>query len=55
MAREGAGKQMSGSAVRGRASGRTVDAPWGPTEIQRDYRTLTDAVTSGKITAETGL
>ena len=42
MARVSAGKQMSGSATRGRASGRAVDAPWGPTEIQRDYRTLLD-------------
>src|SRR5271163_2033745 len=42
MARASAGKPMSGSAARGRASGRTVDAPWGPTEIQRDYRTLLD-------------
>lgn len=42
MARASAGKQMSGSATRSRASGRTVDAPWGPTEIQRDYRTLLD-------------
>ena len=42
MARASAGKQMSGSATRGRASGRTADAPWGPTEIQRDYRTLLD-------------
>lgn len=42
MARASAGKQMPGSAMRGRASGRTADAPWGPTEIQRDYRTLLD-------------
>jgi hypothetical protein len=27
---------------RGRASGRSAEAPWGPTEIQRDYRTLLD-------------
>lgn len=33
---------MPRSATRGRASGRTKDAPWGPTEIQRDYRTLLD-------------
>jgi len=42
MARASAGKQLLGSASRGRASGRTADAPWGPTEIQRDYRTLLD-------------
>jgi len=42
MARASAGKQTSGSAGRERASGRSVDAPWGPTEIQRDYRTLLD-------------
>jgi hypothetical protein len=34
--------KTSGSAARGRASGRNADAPWGPTEIQRDYRTLLD-------------
>ncbi len=28
--------------ARGRASGRGADVPWGPTEIQRDYRTLLD-------------
>lgn len=28
--------------ARGRASGRSADVPWGPTEIQRDYRTLLD-------------
>lgn len=42
MARASAGKQISRSAARGRASGRTADAPWGPTEMQRDYRTLLD-------------
>jgi hypothetical protein len=42
MARESTGKQVSGSAARGRASGRNIDAPWGPTEVQRDYRTLLD-------------
>src|SRR6202167_5382677 len=42
MARESAATKTSGSAARDRASGRTVDAPWGPTEIQRDYRTLLD-------------
>jgi hypothetical protein len=42
MARASTGKQISGSAARGRASGRRADAPWGPTEIQRDYRTLLD-------------
>jgi hypothetical protein len=42
MAGASAGKRMSGSAARGRASGRSVDAPWGPTEVQRDYRTLLD-------------
>jgi hypothetical protein len=42
MARASAGTQISGPATRGRASGRSADAPWGPTEIQRDYRTLLD-------------
>jgi hypothetical protein len=28
--------------MRDRASGRSAEAPWGPTEIQRDYRTLLD-------------
>jgi hypothetical protein len=44
MARAIAGKQIPRptSATRGRASGRSADAPWGPTEIQRDYRTLLD-------------
>jgi hypothetical protein len=42
MARASTGKQTSGSAARGRASGRGADTPWGPTEIQRDYRTLLD-------------
>ena len=42
MARASAATKTSGSAARGRASGRSVDAPWGPTEIQRDYRTLLD-------------
>jgi hypothetical protein len=44
MARASVGKQIPGptSAARGRASGRSADAPWGPTEIQRDYRTLLD-------------
>jgi hypothetical protein len=40
MARARAGKQAS--ATRGRTSGRSADAPWGPTEIQRNYRTLLD-------------
>src|SRR5580658_7425825 len=42
MARSGTATKTSGSAARGRASGRTADAPWSPTEIQRDYRTLLD-------------
>lgn len=42
MARASAAPKTSESAARGRASGRSVDAPWGPTEIQRDYRTLLD-------------
>jgi hypothetical protein len=42
MARASAGKQTSVPAARGRASGRSANAPWGPTEIQRDYRTLLD-------------
>jgi hypothetical protein len=42
MARSGTATKTSGSAARGRASGRSADAPWGPTEIQRDYRTLLD-------------
>lgn len=42
MARASTPTKTSGSAARGRASGRSVDAPWGPTEIQRDYRTLLD-------------
>jgi hypothetical protein len=42
MARASIGKQVFGSATRGRASGRGIDAPWGPTEVQRDYRTLLD-------------
>lgn len=42
MARASAAAKTSGSAARGRASGRSADAPWGPTEIQRDYRTLLD-------------
>lgn len=43
MARANTGRQVSGSATRGRrASGRGIDAPWGPTEVQRDYRTLLD-------------
>lgn len=42
MARASAATRTSGSAARGRASGRSADAPWGPTEIQRDYRTLLD-------------
>jgi hypothetical protein len=42
MARAGAATKTSESVARGRASGRSVDAPWGPTEIQRDYRTLLD-------------
>ncbi len=42
MARASTRKQMSEPATRGRASGRGVDAPWGPTEVQRDYRTLLD-------------
>ncbi len=47
MARASAGKQTSVSAARGRASGRSADAPWGPTEIQRDYRTLLDRAKDG--------
>jgi hypothetical protein len=37
-------KQMPVAAtfVRARASGRSAETPWGPTEIQRDYRTLLD-------------
>lgn len=42
MARATAGKRMPIPATRGRASGRKDDAPWGPTEVQRDYRTLLD-------------
>lgn len=42
MARTSAATKMSGSTARDRASGRGADAPWGPTEIQRDYRTLLD-------------
>jgi hypothetical protein len=42
MARAGASKQIAVSTARGRASGRSADAPWGPTEIQRDYRTQLD-------------
>ncbi|HEY4810966.1 MAG TPA: hypothetical protein VIH71_07910 [Solirubrobacteraceae bacterium] len=42
MARASTASKTSGATVRGRASGRSVDAPWGPTEIQRDYRTLLD-------------
>lgn len=44
MARGSREKQMSVAAatVRDRASGRSAAAPWGPTEIQRDYRTLLD-------------
>jgi hypothetical protein len=42
MARPGTAAKTSRSAARGRASGRSADAPWGPTEIQRDYRTLLD-------------
>jgi hypothetical protein len=42
MARASASKQIAVSATRGRASGRSAGAPWGPTEIQRDYRTLLD-------------
>jgi hypothetical protein len=42
MARPGTATKTLGSAARGRASGRSADAPWGPTEIQRDYRTLLD-------------
>ncbi|MFI5004952.1 MAG: hypothetical protein ACHQE6_08055 [Solirubrobacterales bacterium] len=35
-------KEMPVAVARGRASGRSAGAPWGPTEIQRDYRTLLD-------------
>lgn len=42
MAQVSTATKTSGSAARGRASGRSADAPWGPTEIQRDYRTLLD-------------
>jgi hypothetical protein len=42
MNRAGTATKTSGSAARSRASGRSADAPWGPTEIQRDYRTLLD-------------
>jgi hypothetical protein len=42
MARTSAAAKTLGSVARGRASGRSADAPWGPTEIQRDYRTLLD-------------
>jgi hypothetical protein len=34
--------QVPAATSRGRASGRSAQAPWGPTEIQRDYRTLLD-------------
>jgi hypothetical protein len=42
MARGSREKKVSFVASRGRASGRSAQAPWGPTEIQRDYRTLLD-------------
>jgi len=44
MARGSREKQMPVPAAtkRDRASGRSAQAPWGPTEIQRDYRTLLD-------------
>jgi hypothetical protein len=44
MARGSREKQMPVAAAkaRSRASGRSAETPWGPTEIQRDYRTLLD-------------
>jgi hypothetical protein len=42
MARGSREKKVPVAALRGRASGRSAQAPWGPTEIQRDYRTLLD-------------
>jgi hypothetical protein len=42
MASKGREKEMPLAVTRGRASGRSAAAPWGPTEIQRDYRTLLD-------------
>jgi hypothetical protein len=44
MARGSREKQIPvpAATVRARASGRSAAAPWGPTEIQRDYRTLLD-------------
>jgi hypothetical protein len=42
MARASTATKTSVATARGRASGRSVHAPWGPTEIQRDYRTLLD-------------
>jgi hypothetical protein len=35
-------KEKPAAGLRRRASGRSAAAPWGPTEIQRDYRTLLD-------------
>jgi len=35
-------KPVPAATGRARASGRSAGAPWGPTEIQRDYRTLLD-------------
>ncbi len=42
MASKSREKEMPPAVRRGRASGRSAAAPWGPTEIQRDYRTLLD-------------
>lgn len=36
------GQQKAAARPRKRASGRSAAAPWGPTELQRDYRTLLD-------------
>ena len=33
---------VAAAKARARASGRSAETPWGPTEIQRDYRTLLD-------------
>lgn len=35
-------QQKAAARPRRRASGRSAAAPWGPTELQRDYRTLLD-------------
>lgn len=47
MARGSREKKTPVGVARGRASGRSAQAPWGPTEIQRDYRTLLDRAKDG--------